>query len=227
MYDNGIRVSTLVRWPGKVAPSSKSDALMQYVDVAPTFLEAAGIDPLQVDAGCPDASGTTGFDGRSFMKVLTGSDETFRDYVFSQHTTVGINGYLEPYPMRAVRDSRYKLILNMAPENSYTINGIHKGQPIESWKQDAKSDAEFAARVEWLFKRPAEELYDLEADPQETNNLADDAKLAEVKIRLRTELDAWMKQQGDLGMETELRAHSRQGPGRQRRKAKQSPSSRG
>ena len=57
-----------------------------------------------VDTGCADTDGNHGFDGRSLLPVLTGQATTFRDYVFSQHTTVGINGYLEPYPMRAVRD---------------------------------------------------------------------------------------------------------------------------
>ncbi|MCH7750953.1 MAG: sulfatase [Planctomycetes bacterium] len=217
VYDNGIRASTLVRWPGKIGPGTSSDALVQYVDVVPTFLEAAGIDPKTVDVSCPDAGGETGFDGRSFLEVLSGKRDTFRDYVFAQHTTVGINGYKEPYPMRAVRDSRYKLILNLAPQNTYTINGIHKGQPITSWQEDAKTAPKLAARVEWLFKRPAEELYDIQSDPYEMKNLAPDPEYASIKTRLREQLDAWMTQQGDKGMETELIAISRQGPGKQKK----------
>jgi uncharacterized sulfatase len=214
VYDNGIRVSALVRWPGKVKPGSSSDALVQYVDVAPTFLAAAGIDPATIDVGCPDAHGATGFDGRSFLDVLTGKADKLRDHVFAQHTTVGINGYQEPYPMRAVRDARYKLIRNLAPENTYRIGGIHKGQPIESWQADARNDLQLARRVEWLFKRPGEELYDLHTDPYEMKNLADDPKFAAIKAGLRRQLDTWMAQQGDKGMETELMAESRQGPGR-------------
>ena len=215
VYDNGIRVSTLVRWPGKVQPGTASDALIQYVDVVPTFLAAAGVEPSTVDVGCPDAHGQTGFDGRSFLDVLTGKADTFRPYVFAQHTTVGIIGYQEPYPMRAVRDDRYKLILNLAPHNTYSISGIHRGQPIESWQEDAKNDAELAARVQWLFKRPGEELYDLETDSYERNNLADDPHYESVKTRLRSQLDQWMTQQGDKGLATELIAPSRQSPGRQ------------
>ncbi len=220
VYDNGIRVSALVRWPGKVKPGSTSDALMQYVDVAPTFLAAAGLDPSAIDVGCPDAHGKTGFDGRSFLDVLTGKADALRDYVFAQHTTVGIIGYQEPYPMRAVRDARYKLILNLASENTYAIGGIHKGQPIESWQEDAKTDPALAARIQWLFNRPAEELYDLETDPHETKNLADDPAYDLVKTRLRRQLDQWMAQQGDKGLETEVTAPSRQGAARQ---AKQDP----
>jgi N-sulfoglucosamine sulfohydrolase len=213
VYDNGIRVATVVRWPGQVKPGSSSDALVQYVDVPPTFLAAAGVDPAKIDTGCPDAHGNRGFDGRNFLDVLLGKSDRLRDYVFAQHTTVGIIGYQEPYPMRAVRDARYKLIRNLAPQNTYSIGGIHKGQPITSWQADAAHDPKLAARVEWLFHRPAEELYDLESDPYEMKNLADDPKSAGIKARLSAQLDAWMTQQGDKGMETELKARSRQGKG--------------
>jgi glucose/arabinose dehydrogenase len=174
VYDNGIRIATLARWPGKIKPGSKSKALVQYVDVPPTFLDAAGADPTKIDTGCPDAEGKRGFDGRSFLKVLLGKADHHRDYVFAQHTTVGINGYREPYPMRAVRDARYKLIRNLAAKNTYWIAGIHKGEPLASWQEDAKKDPELARRMEWLFHRPAEELYDLESDPYEMKNLAGD-----------------------------------------------------
>ena len=215
VYDNGIRVAAIARWPGHIQPESTTTALMQYVDVAPTFLAAAGLDPAQIDTGCPDANNNRGFDGRSFLDVLTGTTTRFRDYVFSQHTTVGINGFQEPYPMRAVRDDRYKLIRNLAPENRYTINGIHKGRLIESWQQDAKTSPELARQVEWLFKRPGAELYDLENDPLESVNLAGAAHVAEVQSRLQTQLDEWMDQQGDHGMETELLAKTRQSKERQ------------
>jgi N-sulfoglucosamine sulfohydrolase len=213
VYDNGIRVATVVRWPGRVKPGSASDALVQYVDVPPTFLAAAGVDPAEIDTGCPDAYGNRGFDGRSFLDVLLGRSDHLRNYVFSQHTTVGINGYQEPYPMRAVRDTRYKLIRNLAPGNTYSIGGIHKGEPITSWQADAAGDPKLAARVDWLFHRPAEELYDLQMDPYEMRNLADAPQLAPIKARLGAQLEAWMAQQGDKGMETELKAKSRQGPG--------------
>ncbi len=223
VYDNGIRVATVVRWPGRVAPGSTTEALMQYVDVAPTFLAAAGAAPESIDTGCPDANGDRGFDGVSFLDVLTGKSPQLRSYVFSQHTTVGINGYQDPYPMRAVRDARYKLIRNLAPENTYSIGGIHKGQPIESWREDAKRDPRLAARVKWLSHRPATELYDLQSDPLEMNNLSDHPELSEVRKRLQNQMDLWMKQQGDRGMETELNAKSRQG----KRRAKQEADSAG
>jgi uncharacterized sulfatase len=211
VYDNGIRTASLVRWPGKVKPGSSSDALMQYIDVPPTFLAAAGIDPTKIDTGCADANGYRGFDGKSFLEVLQGKSDHLRDYAFAQHTTVGIIGYKDPYPMRSVCDTRYKYIRNLAPQNTYEIGGIHKGEPLDSWKADAKKDPKLAERIAWLYKRTGEELYDLQTDEFEMKNLAADPKFADIKVRFAKELDAWMAQQGDKGMETEIKAHTRQG----------------
>lgn len=80
---------------------------------------------------------------------------------------MGTNGAIGPYPMRAVRDTLYKLIRNLTPDLTYTIGCIHKGEPLDSWKADAAQDYQLADRVKWLFNRSDEELYDLQADPYE------------------------------------------------------------
>ncbi|MEI8045086.1 MAG: sulfatase, partial [Verrucomicrobiota bacterium] len=203
LYDTGIRTSSFVRWPGKIKAGSTTDALMEYVDVPPTFLEIAGVDPTKVDTGCPDVEGKRGFDGQSFLSVLLGKTNRLRDYVFAQHTTVGIIGFKEPYPIRAVRDNRYKFIRNLAPENNYWVAFLHGTPVAKSWEKDAVNDPALAARMKWLSHRPGEELYDLEGDPYETRNLAADARFTQIKTRLAKALDAWMTQQGDKGMETE------------------------
>jgi len=209
LYDNGIRNTALARWPGRIAPGSTTGALVQDVDVTPTLLEAAGVDPTTVDTGRPGADGNPGFDGRSFLKVLLGRTDHHRNYVFAQHTTVGVHGFREPYPIRSVRDSRYKLIHNVAHDNTFWIRGIHVNPPIDSWRRAADDDPEIAARVRWLSHRPAFELYDLERDELETDNLADDRDHAPIMQRLNAQLEAWMRQQGDGGLETELHAPSR------------------
>lgn len=211
VYDNGIHCSALVRWPNKVKKGSSATAMMQYVDVAPTFLAAAGIDPLSIDVNCPDAEGHKGFDGKSFLPVLLGESDKLRDHVFAQHTTIGTIGAIGPYPIRAVRDVRYKLIRNLAHDKTYTIAGIHKGQPIQSWQEDAREDNKLASRIDWLFHRPAEEFYDLENDPFEMTNLASDPRYAMIKAGLDKQLSQWIAQQGDKGMDTELLANTRQG----------------
>ena len=121
--------------------------------------------------------------------------------------------------MRAVRDSRYKLIRNLASENTYHIRGIHDVQTLRSWQADAEENPELAKRIDRLFRRPAVELYDLESDPLEQTNLAEQVSMAAVKARLGKQLDAWMASQGDQGLPTELKAKSRQG--RAKRKPKE------
>jgi arylsulfatase A-like enzyme len=117
----------------------------------------------------------------------------------------------DAYPMRTVRDTRHKLIRNLTPDLTYTIGGIHKGEPIGSWKAAAKNDPALAARIELLSKRPAEELYDLQSDPYEMKNLAADPAMAPIKAGLQRQLDAWMLQQKDKCLETENLANTRQG----------------
>lgn len=207
LYDNGIRVAAFVRWPGRIAPGSSSDALLQYVDVAPTILEAVGLETDVIDTGCPDAAGNRGFDGRSFLEILLGRSDHGRAYVFAQHTTLGQDGRERPYPIRAVRDTRYKLIRNLAWR---TTLEPRQSDLLDSWKLDAGTNPWLANRIRHLSDRPAEELYDLDADPYEMNNLAELPGLSEIRSRLGAELDAWMLQQGDEGLATELKAPSRQ-----------------
>jgi len=210
LYDTGIRSAAFVRWPGKVRPGSKSKALMQYVDVAPTLLAAAGIDTAGIDTGPPDADGQRGFDGRSFLEVLLGRSDHHRDYVFAVQTTVGMNDYKDPYPVRAARDDRYKLIRNLAPQNTFGTGDLLQSDVWLSWQLDAASRPALSARLESLSHRPAEELYDLQADPFELVNLAAHQDLTATRDRLRGELDAWMRQQGDRGLSTEMAAESHQ-----------------
>ena len=181
---------------------------MQYIVVPPTFLEAAGVDPSTIDTGCPDVNGKRGFDGISFLDVLLGKTDHLRDYIFAQQTSPG-NGSKEPYPIRAVRDGRYKLVRNLVPQNNYWNGFIHSAPIFRSWEEDAKTNPALAERVKWFSHRPAEEFYDLQADPYELKNLADDPQYADIKARFGKLLDDWMAQQGDKGMETELNAKTR------------------
>src|SRR5690606_18480365 len=98
LYDAGVRTAFVVRWPGVVEPGSVSDAMVAYVDVAPTLIEAAGGTPPEVD-------------GRSFLGVLTGERDTHREFVFGVQTSAGIcNG--GPWPSRSLRTRDRKLIVN-------------------------------------------------------------------------------------------------------------------
>ena len=89
-YGNGLQSAMIVRWPGRVEPGSITSAMVEYTDVLPTFIEAAG---------GPEVSG---LDGESFVPVLAGETDRHRSYVFGQVTTRGINNGSDAYPIRTV-----------------------------------------------------------------------------------------------------------------------------
>lgn len=196
-YDVGLASGCIARWPGKVKPGSVSDALIEYVDVVPTFLEAAGIARPAI------------LDGRSFVPVLTGKTTAHKMHVFGLQTTRGINAGSDYYGIRSVRDARYRYIRNLTPDATFS-NAATKSLNFKTWeKLAAAGDAHAQRLVRDYQHRPAEELFDCETDPWNRKNLASDPKFAGQLAGLRTQLDAWMKQQGDEGQPTELKALER------------------
>lgn len=199
-YDTGVRSAAIVRWPGTVAPGRTSEALIQYVDVLPTLLDAVGGTPSDHD-----------FDGRSFLPVLQGQRDAHNEYAFSLQTSRGIYNGPEAYGIRSVRTDRYRLVWNLNWEQEFQ-NLVTAGfGPYESWEKKAENGDPFAReRVRRYRKRPQFELYDLANDPYELHNRADTPAYEPVQKRLKAALDQWMEQQGDKGVETELNAFNRQ-----------------
>jgi uncharacterized sulfatase len=196
-YDVGLRSGCIVRWPGKVKPGSTSDALIEYVDVVPTFLEAVGLPRPTV------------LDGRSFLPVLTGVTTTHKTHVFGLQTTRGIINGSDHFAIRTVRDARYRYIRNLTPEATFA-NATTHDSVFKTWEtMAAAGDASAQRLIHDYQHRPAEELYDCDADPWNRTNLIADEKLARVRADLRARLDAWMKQQGDEGQPTEMKALER------------------
>ena len=191
-YDAGLQSAMVVRWPGVVKPGARTDAMVEYVDICPTFIDAAGGTP-------PDF-----LDGKSFLNVLRGGADTHKSHVFGLQTTRGIYSGAHHYPIRSVRDDRFKLILNLDPDATF-YNSINQEPWFKSWeKASASGDAHARRMLVRFAKRPAVELYDVRADPHEMQNLAALPEHKETIDRLRTKLEAWMKSQGDRGMATEL-----------------------
>jgi uncharacterized sulfatase len=214
-YDTGLKTAFTVRWPGQIKAGTRTDAMAQYVDVVPTLIEAAGGRPEAIETGRADAQGGKGFDGRSFLSVLRGRARSHRDFVYGVHTTRGIIRGSACYPIRSVRSSRFKYIWNPNHESVF-YNVVSTGQNamLKVWARYAESDSHAAFLVHRYQYRPSEELYDVQQDPFELQNLADTSEYAEIKAKLRMELLAWMRQQGDEGINTELKAVERQGPNR-------------
>lgn len=206
LYDAGIRSATIARWPGKIKAASSSAALCQYVDFLPTFLEMAGDKPV------PD------LDGRSILPLLTGKTTKGRDYVYAEETSRGIIAGPQAYGIRAVADNRWKYILNLNADAAFQ-NTETKTPLFKSWLKKGETDAFAREQAERYLHRPAVELYDLQNDPNELKNLADQPAQSANLARLRAALDAWMKQQGDEGTKTEMEAKEHQGSGQKRRRA--------
>jgi N-sulfoglucosamine sulfohydrolase len=188
LYDAGTRVPFIVSWPGKLKPGTTNDAMICLPDLLPTFIELAG-------GKVPD-----GLDGRSFAGLLRGSATTHRDQVFN---TQSGDGDFNVYPSRSLRTRDWKYILNLHPEFQHQTHISDCTAPgggklyWQTWLAKAKTDPAAAAVVKRYTQRPAEELYDLNADPFEQHNLAGDPSQAGRLAALRAELKAWMRQQGD------------------------------
>ena len=214
-YDLGLKTAFIAKWPGKIEPNTRNKATTQYVDIIPTLLDAVGQNPLQIDVGMPDTKGNKNFDGKSFYKAMKGKTQKHRDYTYGIHTTRGIINGSESYPIRSVRSNRYKYIQNLSHNDLFynILTAEDKQNPIsllyQSWLKNAVNEEQ----LDWVKhykKRPFEELYNLENDPYEKNNLADLAEYLEIKKSLEAQLQSWMDQQGDLGIESEMKAISRQ-----------------
>ena len=206
-YDSGLQSALVARWPGKIKPGSVNEAMIEYVDLLPTFVEAAG--------GTPDPN----LDGKSLLPVFGGKQE-HKEFVFGEMTTKGIINGSVHFGIRSVRSETHKLIWNFTPDVEFR-NACTKTKEFQSWEAAAAAGDANAAKLVRNYKvRPEIELYDVINDPLEMNNLADSPEYASVKKELRAELDRWMKDCGDLGQEMEVRARERQGRGRKDAKAK-------
>lgn len=185
-YEPGVRLPCIVRHPGLGTPGSATGAMITWADLAPTILNWAGALP---------AGGDAGLHGRSFLEVLRRPDAPGWDEVFLSHTFHEVTMY---YPMRTVRQRRYKLIWNVAAPLGFPFASDLWASATWQASLAKGPDAPYGRRtVAQTQRRPAWELYDLEADPQETRNLADDpgqqARLEELRGRLK----AFQERTGD------------------------------
>lgn len=186
-YELGLKAGCIVRWPRRTKPGSETNAIIQYPDFTPTFVDVAGGRPID------------GLDGRSFLKVLTGATSTHRQYAFGCHTNVPEG---PPYSIRTIRDSRYKYIMNLHADTPYFekhMMGLDNNEFWASWEEDARNNSRTEAIVRRFVQRPREEFYDLQNDPWEQNNLAANPEFQGVMGQMKMELKKWMQQQGDQG----------------------------
>jgi len=174
LYDGGLNVPLVARWPARITPGQQSEALVSMVDLFPTLIDLAGGElPAEVD-------------GTSLAGLLQHEDPSPRDYAYGigEHQNIFIPSV---FPMRMSTDGRWKYIRNF---NAFECHASNLGD-------NERVNAFIRAGAEKHRHLPMEELYDLDADPFEQTNLAHDPSHSDVKQRLSEELFRWMEDQGD------------------------------
>jgi N-sulfoglucosamine sulfohydrolase len=192
LYDAGTRQPLAIRWPAAVQAGQTSDAFVNLADLAPTFLEAAGLKPPAV------------MTGQSLLPVLAGKKQRGRDRVLverERHANVR-KGNLG-YPARAVRTKEFLYIRNFRPDRwpagdpekwkSGGPFGDCDASPSKDFILSHREEPEFQRFFHLAFaKRPVEELYDLAKDPHQVVNVADQVEYAAARKKLRAALARWM-----------------------------------
>ncbi len=177
LWEGGIHLPLIARWPGVTPPGATCDGMVSFVDLMPTFLDIAGATP-------PARQ-----EGRSFRAALDKPETPLREEVFLTHTRGHQKGAM---PTRGLRTQRFKYLRNLWKEGS-VLDTV--GMEHASWAAvlaASRGDPELNERVERWLRRPPLELYDLQADPLEKKNLADDPDHAEVRRQLHDRLKATM-----------------------------------
>jgi N-sulfoglucosamine sulfohydrolase len=216
LYDLGTQVSLFVQWRAKAPGRRVVDDFVNLMDLAPTFLEAAG----ESVPGC--------MTGRSIMPLLiskkSGWLDPTRDYVVTgreRHVARAREGNL-PYPQRAIRTPDFLYIRNFAPnrwpmgtptglddpaaeptfaqirEDTFVCFADLDASPTKAWMVKHRSEPQW--QEDWRLgfaKRPAEELYDLRRDPDQMHNVADDPAYAKTRADLSKRLMDTLRATGD------------------------------
>lgn len=189
LYDSGIQIPLIVRWPGKIKPGTRSNDLVMSIDICQTILDAAGVTPLHALHG----------------KNLLGQDIKKRQYIFAARDKMDNTHDA----MRAIRSKDVKYIHNLMPERPYAQFNFYKEMQYPTLAllnaMYLKGELTPVQAAFMAPTKPVEELYDLKNDPYETVNLAADPKWFRVKAKMRTALDNWRKQVKDQGVTEEFR----------------------
>lgn len=181
-YEPGVRLPLIGRIPGQ-NPGLVSPAMVTWADITPTILD-------YTQAAGPKYE----LHGTSFLKAIADPAWTARDHVFLSHTFHEVTMY---YPMRTLRTARHKFILNLASPLPFPFASDLYGSP--TWQAFLKGGGTtYGNRSRTAFlQRPRIELYDLENDPHELVNLADDPTHTETVTKLREQLKKYQKRTQD------------------------------
>jgi N-sulfoglucosamine sulfohydrolase len=183
LYDSGIRTPLIARWPGRIAPGGRALGLVSTVDIAPTILKLAGVEP-----------GPT-FQGKDLSPMFKDPSAKVRDRIFAERNWHDFASH-----GRAARSERFKYIRNDDADRPLTPPADAVRSPTFVAMRRLRDEGKLAPIQRSIFEspRPVEELYDLEADPHELVNLAHDPGHAEALAEMRRALSGWAKETGDV-----------------------------
>ncbi|MBM3734442.1 MAG: sulfatase [Acidobacteria bacterium] len=203
LYEPGVHMPLAMRWGSRIKGGRRVEDFVSHVDFAPTLLEAAGLTPHE------------GMAGRSLMPLLdSAAPDPARDCVYTaleRHTMCRPDG--ATYPIRGLRTARYQYLRNFAPDrwptggpefvsSNLTYHGDVDGCPTKDFMTAPGNQRRFAREYELCFgKRPAEEFYDVNADPHQVRNLAADPAHHAALADHRTRLEAYLRKTGDPRIE--------------------------
>ena len=178
IYDSGLHVPMIIRFPGAARSGETVDELISFIDFAPTVLSITGID-------IPEY-----MQGRAFLgKQKSGPPE----FIFAARDRMGpaVDN------LRAVRDKNFKYIKNYMPDRPYVQFIPYRDQmalmqELFRFEEEGKLDE---VQQLWFRKtKPDEELYDLDADPYEINNIAKDPDYQEILGKMRVAHADWKEE---------------------------------
>jgi N-sulfoglucosamine sulfohydrolase len=173
----------IARWPGRIAPGSRCGSLISTIDLAPTILKLAGIEP-----------GST-FQGKDASPLLKTPNARVREQIFAER-----NWHDYAARGRAVRSERFNYIKNDDHDRPLTPPADAMRSPTYAAMRRLRDAGKLTPEQRACFVSPraAEELYDLSADPDELVNLAGDPNYAKILNEMRRTLSEWVKETNDV-----------------------------
>ena len=182
LYDSGIKTPFIIHWPKHVKPNSKSDSLVSSIDIAPAFLELAGL------------STPTIFEGQSFLPILQSPKLMINKFIFAER-----NWHDYEDRVRAVRNKNFKYIRNFYNDLPNTppadvVRSISYREMILLRKEGKLTNAQ---KNTFVKPREIEELYNIKNDPFELDNLASSSKHQKQLKKLRLTLSRWQADTND------------------------------
>jgi N-sulfoglucosamine sulfohydrolase len=184
LYRAGVHLPLIVSSPTQKKHGSTNNAMVSYIDIAPTILDWAQVK----------GPASYRLPGKSFLSILEEENPKGWDVVYGSHQFHEITMY---YPMRSIQTRKYRLVVNLANELEYPFASDLWASP--TWQGILTRGEKMMGKktVASYLHRSREELYDVEMDPHELNNLAGQTAYAEVQQTLRNRLRAWQTETDD------------------------------